>query len=230
MTYGDACRRTVAIGLVVGLGLTGAQSTASATTAPSAAAAAGHATGHAAGSGTTVARTDSGLAVDSLAVPVADAAARSAGAAAELAPTRVRPFGLVGVTWQAGTAATSTRVAVRLHTEGRWGDWQSLPWEASEGPAPGEDSDARAGTGPLWVGRADGIAVRVRTDDGSRPADMQVVTVDPGAEATAGAAGRSAEAGSHCHGRRAASRSPGRRSSRSCRGSSPATAGGRTRR
>ncbi len=200
MTHGDACRRAVAIGLAVGLGLTGAQSTASATTAPSATAAAagGHAAGHAAGhagtgSATTVARTDSGLAVDSLAVPVADAAARSAGAAAELAPTRVRPFGLVGVTWQAGTATASTRVAVRLHTAGRWGGWQSLPWEASEGPAPGEDSDVRAGTGPLWVGEADGIAVRVRTDDGSRPADLQVVTVDPGDEAIAGAAGRSAE-------------------------------------
>ncbi|MBA2640505.1 MAG: N-acetylmuramoyl-L-alanine amidase [Nocardioidaceae bacterium] len=136
--------------------------------------------------------------VDTLDVPIAPAAARATGTAAELAPTRVAPFGLTGVTWDAGTAPEGTRLDVRLHDGTGWGGWEALHWEPSEGPDAGEDSSVREGTGPLWVGRADGLAVRVRTPSGTAPTGLEVVTVDPGAEPAArgGVAGPRPHSGS----------------------------------
>ncbi len=188
--FTHAGRLSLTVGVVVGLGL-------ALTPGPATGAGGGSGPGRDGGTGpaaapTTLARTDAGLTVESLAVPAADAAARSAGAAAELPATRVRPFGLVGVTWQAGSTPAGTTVQVRLHQAGDWTGWQQLDHEASEGPAANEDPDAREGTGPLWTGGADGVAVRVTSDSGVAPADVQVVTVDPGAgpSARGGAPGR----------------------------------------
>jgi len=163
-----AGRLAVAVGVVVGLGLSLLPGPA-ATADEGSAADRDSATGPAARP-TTLAGAEGGLTVDSLAVPVADVAARSAGTAAELPATRVRPFGLVGVTWQTGTTPAGMVVQVRLHQSDGWSDWQRLAHEETEGPAANEESDARAGTGPLWAGGADGVAVRVQSGTGVAPA------------------------------------------------------------
>jgi len=102
------------------------------------------------------------------------------GAVAALAPVRTGPFALLGVTWAPGTAPADLRVSVRLHSAAGWRSWQQLAYEVDEGPTPAEDSDALAGTAPLWAGRADGLAVRLRSSSGHAPAGVEVVTVDPG--------------------------------------------------
>ena len=131
---------------------------------------------------TNLARAEGGLSVDTLAVPRAGAASRSAGGAAELAPTRVEHFQLVGVTWRAGSTPAATAVQVRVHSEGSWTGWTDVGHEEDEGPSPAQEPGARAGTAPLWTGDANGIAVRVTSASGAAPADLQVVTVDPGDE------------------------------------------------
>ena len=129
---------------------------------------------------TTLARGDGGLAVDSLAVPGPEAASRSAGTAAALARTRVRPFQLAGVTWRAGSTPAATVVQLRVRSGGSWTGWTDLAPEDDEGPTVAQEPGARAGTGPVWVGDANGVAVRVTSASGLAPADLQVVTVDPG--------------------------------------------------
>jgi uncharacterized protein with LGFP repeats len=130
------------------------------------------------------ARTSAGLTVENVAVPSVSSPAggtsRTAAAAAALAPTRVRPFDLVGVTWRSGTTPVEPAVQVRLHLSGEWTGWQDLPYEHAEGPAAGEESTNREGTGPLWTGGANGVAVRLTSATGAAPADVQVVTIDPG--------------------------------------------------
>ncbi len=191
MTFGDV-RRAAVIALVLGVAgallptggpAAGTAAATVSTTVPSAVPSAA----------VTPARTGSGLAVESLRVPVADGAARSAGASAELPPTTVEAFALVGVTWQAGTMPPSSSVEVRLRDREGWSGWQPLTWEPEEGPAPAEDATMREGTGPLWVGEADGVAARVLSPTGAQPADLQVVTVDPGDDPATDATARTAD-------------------------------------
>lgn len=197
---GREVRRTAVIGLVVGVGVALVPAVAPAVTpaaTPPAPA--------------MVARTDSELAVETLDVPVADGAARSAGVSAELPPTTVEPFALVGVTWRPGTMSAANRVEVRLRDGAGWGGWQPLTWDPDEGPAPGEDSSVREGTGPLWVGEADGVAMRVLGPTGATPRQLQVVTVDPGDEPAAGTTARTSArspAGPHPQSGNAITRSP----------------------
>lgn len=127
-----------------------------------------------------LARTATGLEVEALPVPAADAAARGAGLAAELRPTPVASFGLVGVTWETGSATAGTVTEVRVHEPAGWTGWLELHWEPTEGPAPG--SSTRESAGPMWVGDADAVAVRVSSPTGASPSGLRVVTVDPGAE------------------------------------------------
>lgn len=129
---------------------------------------------------TVLARTGSGLQVQALPLPPADSAARGAGVVAELPATPVAGFGLVGVTWDTGTAPTGTVTEVRVHEPSGWTGWEELHWEPTEGPAPG--STTRESAGPTWVGGADGVAVRVSTPTGAAPEGMRVVTVDPGTD------------------------------------------------
>ncbi|MCX6406677.1 MAG: SpoIID/LytB domain-containing protein [Propionibacteriales bacterium] len=96
---------------------------------------------------------------------------------ATLPRTTVRPFSMVGVTWARGGEDFDVKVALRK--DGRWSTFQTLDTdrdaEADAGPEVG-----RAGTDPLWVGSADGVAVRVTSPSGQRPADLKVATIDPG--------------------------------------------------
>lgn len=145
---------------------------------------------------TSLARGAGGLSVDSLTVPGAGAASRGAGTAAELAPTRVEPFQLVGVTWRADSTPAATAVQLRVRSGGSWTGWTDLVFEDDEGPTAAQEPGARMGTGPVWVGDANGVAVRVTSASGSAPADLQVVTVDPGDEpdGTLGSGSRSGAA------------------------------------
>ena len=95
---------------------------------------------------------------------------------AELPARKTDDFGLVGVTWDRGFDATGLLVEVRLRTAGAWGDWEELGIDGDDGSEGGRD-----GTDPLWVGSADGIAVRVTSPTGQRPAGLKVATIDPGA-------------------------------------------------
>ncbi|WP_317698821.1 N-acetylmuramoyl-L-alanine amidase, partial [Aeromicrobium sp. REDSEA-S32_B7] len=96
---------------------------------------------------------------------------------ATLPRTTVRPFSMVGVTWARGGEDFDVKVALRKN--GTWGAFQTLDTdrdaEADAGPEVG-----RAGTDPLWVGSADGVAVRVTSPSGQRPTDLKVATIDPG--------------------------------------------------
>jgi hypothetical protein len=117
-------------------------------------------------------------------VPAAPETLSAAGAdqpdlVAELPPRSTDDFGLVGVTWDRGFDTTGLLVEVRLRADGTWGDWQELHIEADDGSEGGQD-----GTEPLWVGSADGVAVRVTSPTGERPAGLKVATIDPGAGST----------------------------------------------
>jgi hypothetical protein len=93
---------------------------------------------------------------------------------AELPARRTDDFGLVGVTWDPGFTSTGMTVQVRLRTDGAWSDWEQLDVESDEGEG------GRPGTEPLWAGTADGVAVRVTSPTGQRPAGLSVATIDPG--------------------------------------------------
>src|SRR5665811_207614 len=93
---------------------------------------------------------------------------------AELPATRTADFGLVGVTWEGTTAPDGLLVEVRTRSADGWGDWQELH---------GEDSDeqgGRGGTEAMWVGDADGVAARVTSTTGEKPADLKIATIDAG--------------------------------------------------
>ncbi|MCW2750363.1 MAG: hypothetical protein JWR83_1473, partial [Aeromicrobium sp.] len=83
--------------------------------------------------------------------------------------------GMVGVTWSSKTTETDITVKIRSLVKGKWTSWQVLGLDdAMPGVA------ERPGTEPFWVGKAQGVAVRVSTKSGTKPADIKVVTIDPG--------------------------------------------------
>ncbi|WP_051196687.1 peptidoglycan recognition protein family protein [Jonesia quinghaiensis] len=86
----------------------------------------------------------------------------------------VAPFLLAGVTWDSSSDATVMEVAVKVHEESGWTDWQSLEI------LPVGESDDRAGVEPLLTSGADGVQVRVLTSSGEQPADLSVELIDPG--------------------------------------------------
>lgn len=92
----------------------------------------------------------------------------------------MHPFSLVGVTWAAGTAAPGTTISMRAHSHGSWSNWTPLSVDPEEGPSPAEDSSARPGTDPAWVGDATGVEVAVYSPDGSTPQSLAVSAIDPG--------------------------------------------------
>lgn len=103
----------------------------------------------------------------------------SAGAAkdvvAELPQTRTTSYGMVGVTWSADTTERDISVAIRSLVKGSWTPWETLE---NDDDAPGDAG--RPGTEPIWVGEAEGVAVRVSSPSQTRPDDIKVLTIDPG--------------------------------------------------
>jgi hypothetical protein len=106
---------------------------------------------------------------------------------AGLADRRTPHFSMVGVTWD---RASGRDVLVEVRTRGArgWSNWTRLDVDPDN-----DASGTRAGTEPLWVHDATGVATRVRSADGS-PQGVKVVLVDPGTDpaGTTSSAGRTA--------------------------------------
>ncbi|MER6037697.1 FG-GAP-like repeat-containing protein [Streptomyces sp. NPDC001835] len=79
----------------------------------------------------------------------------------------------------------------RSRETGKWSDWAKLPDDPfSADGAEGARAKARGGTGSMWTGDADGVAVRVVDADGNAtpglPAGMDVKLLDPGTDPAGG--------------------------------------------
>ncbi|MGW1589500.1 FG-GAP-like repeat-containing protein [Streptomyces sp. NPDC002386] len=79
----------------------------------------------------------------------------------------------------------------RSRETGKWSDWAKLPDDPfSADGAEGARAKARGGTGSMWTGDADGVAVRVVNPDGTTtsglPAGMDVKLLDPGTDPAGG--------------------------------------------
>jgi uncharacterized protein with LGFP repeats len=108
------------------------------------------------------------------AVRAARADKHAADIVAELPGRRTHDFGMLGVTWTRGFDDNGMTVQVRVRAKGAWSGWRELDVESDEGEG------GRDGTEPLWIGTADGVAVRVMSPTGRRPAGLAVATIDPG--------------------------------------------------
>ncbi|WHM38429.1 peptidoglycan recognition protein [Streptomyces sp. BPTC-684] len=107
------------------------------------------------------------------------------------------PFSLLGVVWDDAKAELHGTVQVRTRPVGSraWSGWQDVDTRNQEhAPDPGtaEYGAARVhgSTAPLWVGRSDGVEVRVRPEAagadramaGALPRGLHIDLVDPGAD------------------------------------------------
>jgi hypothetical protein len=81
---------------------------------------------------------------------------------------------MVGFTWRDGAA--EPRIEISSRRDGRWGPWQTVPLLHDLPDTGSTEASDRIGTQVLWIGRADGIQVRVRR---SRPADLTLVLLYP---------------------------------------------------
>jgi uncharacterized protein with LGFP repeats len=90
-------------------------------------------------------------------------------------------FSMLGVTWaRSGNDTAAPIVAVRTKQNGTWSRWTEASVDPDEGPSAAEESSARDGTAPIYVGRADSVEVDVYTASGTAPADLKVAAIDPG--------------------------------------------------
>ncbi|MEU4093723.1 peptidoglycan recognition protein [Streptomyces sp. NPDC026673] len=113
----------------------------------------------------------------------------------------VRPFSLIGITWDdVGTDLQGTvQVRTRATGTGTWSGWRAVEAHNDDAPdagsAEGSSSGVRGSTVPLWVGRSDGVEVRVvpAAPTGRRgvlpalPKGLRLEMVDPGDEPGDGA-------------------------------------------
>ncbi|MGA5896309.1 peptidoglycan recognition protein family protein [Streptomyces venetus] len=118
----------------------------------------------------------------------------------------VRGFSLVGVIWDDPEAELHGRVQVRTRTAGTrtWTGWQDIDTHTADhradpGTAEGTSGRVRGGTAPLWVGKSDGVELRVvpEPDDpeaapgphgtgaSALPSGLRLELVDPGDAAEA---------------------------------------------
>jgi hypothetical protein len=97
-----------------------------------------------------------------------------------------RPFTTVGVTWRHDPAVQRVTAVVRWRASGSWSAWRTLSGDDDDVPDTGSVDATpalRDGTAPLWVGRSDGVQVRVTTASGVQPQDLRLELVDPGTSA-----------------------------------------------
>ncbi|MFC7495738.1 MULTISPECIES: N-acetylmuramoyl-L-alanine amidase [unclassified Nocardioides] len=80
---------------------------------------------------------------------------------------------MVGFTW---TGPRSPEVHIRSRVRGEWGPWRPAPLMHDEPDAGAAERSATRGTQLLWIGRSDGIDIRV---DGNRPRDLALVLLHP---------------------------------------------------
>ncbi|WP_406286112.1 peptidoglycan recognition protein [Embleya sp. NBC_00896] len=108
-----------------------------------------------------------------------DAAAPRAGRTAVLTAERATAaYSLLGVTWADPHAGERVAVHVRTRTGGTWSPWHALH---ANGDGTGQaEGVGRGGTEPFWVGRSNGVQVRVGVLAGDVPQDLRAELVDPG--------------------------------------------------
>ena len=83
-------------------------------------------------------------------------------------------FSMVGFTWRRGEVEPHIDLSARVG--GVWQEWQRMP-HAHDAPDPDSDEVTETvGTDLAWVGRADGIRLRIRD---SRPAELTLVLIHP---------------------------------------------------
>ncbi|MER5771740.1 N-acetylmuramoyl-L-alanine amidase [Streptomyces sp. NPDC001985] len=101
---------------------------------------------------------------------------------------RVAPFSMAGVVWDDPGAELHGTVEIRTRATATrlWSGWQSVETHNHEhgaDPDTPESRSARGSTAPLWVGRSDGVEVRVRPERGAPrplPRGLRLELVDPG--------------------------------------------------
>jgi N-acetylmuramoyl-L-alanine amidase len=88
------------------------------------------------------------------------------------------PFEMVAVTWH---GPGSPGVEVRTRSIGSWSRWQQVDLKVEHAPGPATSRPPQVGdlraTELLWVGRSDGVQVRL---DGQPGSQARVLLVDPG--------------------------------------------------
>ncbi len=94
---------------------------------------------------------------------------------AQLSSTRTEDFGLLGVTWDAGTAGADLGVQVRTRTGETWTPWEDVDVEEPQD----EGAGVREGTAPIWVGQSDGVAARLLSAHAA-PSAVRVELIDGG--------------------------------------------------
>ncbi|MFF2654743.1 peptidoglycan recognition protein [Streptomyces sp. NPDC058045] len=97
----------------------------------------------------------------------------------------VRPFSLLGLVWDDPDAELDGRVRVRTRAVGgNWSAWRELETHNADHAAdPGtaeRTRGTRGATAPLWVGRSDGVQVRVDPGGDRLPTGLHLDLVDPG--------------------------------------------------
>ncbi len=100
--------------------------------------------------------------------------------------TSTAPFMTLGISWAVGAKADPA-VQFRTRSGGTWSAWTTAEVTAAN-PAEAE----RAGTDPVYVGRADGVEVKVTTSRGRAVVDPTVTLIDPGNAPTPAPAKQSA--------------------------------------
>ncbi|MCU1672098.1 MAG: N-acetylmuramoyl-L-alanine amidase, family 2 [Frankiales bacterium] len=95
-------------------------------------------------------------------------------------------FTTLGVTWRHDPRVGEVTAQVRWRKGSTWSAWRTLSGDRDDVPDAGSvDTTAglRDGTSPLWVGRSNGVQVRVTSGSGVQPQDLRVELVDPGTSA-----------------------------------------------
>jgi hypothetical protein len=127
------------------------------------------------------AQSSGGTVVDGIDVPSVGGgstlARNGGGTLAALPRTSTDEFAMVGVTWPVGQSATGVEVLVSTRSGGVWSGFEELHLADDPGEAAGDVT--RSGTEPLWVGEADGVAVRIVSSTATRLGDVEVTTVMP---------------------------------------------------
>lgn len=99
-------------------------------------------------------------------------------------PQTVSGFAALGITWQHGEDLEEDQISlqVRTRTGDEWSDWEALEYHDEHGPDAGsaEAAGSRPGTEPIFVGDADDVQVKARTDGVALPDDLSLALVDPG--------------------------------------------------
>lgn len=95
-----------------------------------------------------------------------------------VASEEVPDLAVIGVTWQAGTAAEDLQVQFRTQDSSGWTQWEDLE---REGIAAGSDTD-REGTEPHVVLDAEHLEVRLVSESATQiaPQNAHVAVIDPG--------------------------------------------------